>query len=428
MPATGQPIRYAIYTRQSVDRPADFSSCEAQFDKCHARAQGDNLQWVGERFDDRGVSGGTLDRPALTRLRKLVASGGVDRIFVSAMDRLSRRAFDLVALLEEFEKSGVSFHVAHGVEPPPGAQARFMRHMLGVFAQFERELIADRIAETRAYLKAHGRRIAGPVPFGYAADPKSRQLVIIPREARRVRLIFERVARGQTPAQIAARINHLKWRTKSWVAHRSGKPRGGGKWTARVVLRLLRNPVYTGRHRDQTGTRQGCHAPIVDLVLFERVQAILDRRRTVTRPKRQSIGFPLRGRIRCPKCGRPLSTQLSSRRLGKGRIQNRVYCCRSSAGGRAPCRGVRYRAFDVEHAVCGTLGEESTWRGLLTAEHATEAHAFAMIWSSLGHSLQNAFIGQMVDLVTFGRKNAEMRITFNPRCRELLNPQNGGIS
>jgi DNA invertase Pin-like site-specific DNA recombinase len=246
MSMADRPIRYAIYTRQSVEKPAAFSSCEAQFDKCTGAASGENLQWVGMRFDDEGVSGGSLDRPALNRLRKLVAAGGVDRIYVSALDRLSRRAFDLIALCEEFEKAGVRIDLAHGIEPV-GAQAKLIRHLLGMFAQFEREMIADRIAETRAYLKAHGRRIAGPAPLGYAADPKTKQLVPIPKEARRVRLIFERAAHGQTPAEIAARINHLKWRTKSWVAHRSGKTRGGGKWTARQVLYLLRNPVYAGQ-------------------------------------------------------------------------------------------------------------------------------------------------------------------------------------
>jgi hypothetical protein len=86
MPAPGQPIRYAIWTRQSVENPADLSSCDAQFEKCDSAARGENMQWVGLRFDDVGVSGGTLDRPALTLLRWLVASGGVDRVYVSAMD------------------------------------------------------------------------------------------------------------------------------------------------------------------------------------------------------------------------------------------------------------------------------------------------------------------------------------------------------
>lgn len=420
MPTGDLPIRYAIYTRQSVERPADFSSCEAQFDKCEARAKDQNLEWVGERFDDQGISGGTLDRPALARLRKLVASGGVDRVYVTAMDRLSRRAFDLIALLEELEKAGVSVHLAHGIEPPAGAQSRFIRHVLGVFAQFEREMTAERIAETRAYLKAHNRRIAGPVPLGYAADPKTKQLVVVPKEARRVRLVFDRAARGQTPAEIAACINHLKWRTKSWVAYRSGKMRGGGKWTARQVAYLLRNPVYTGQHREAHGARPGSHAPIVDQDTFDRVQTVLANRRTITNTTRRPLDFPLRGKIVCPKCGRRLSSQLSSRSLGLGRAQRRFYCCRSSAGGRAPCRGVRYAAYDLERFICQRLDDQTVWQGLLSLEQETQATQYAAVWSGMGEGLQGDLIGQMVERVTFFGKNTEMRITFTAQCREVI--------
>ena len=299
-------------------------------------------------------------------------------------------------------------------------RALFVRHILGVFAQFEREMIADRIAETRAYLKAHNRRLAGPVPLGYTADPKTKQLVVVPKEARRVRLIFDRAARGQTPAKIAARINHLKWRTKSWVAYRSGKMRGSGKWTARQVLYLLRNPVYTGQHREAHGARPGSHSPIVDQDLFDRVQTVLASRRTITNTTRRPLDFPLRGKIVCPKCGRRLSSQLSSRSLGLGRAQRRFYCCRSSAGGRAPCRGVRYPAYDLERFICQKLDDQTVWQGLLSLEQEDQATQYAAIWSGMGEGLQGDLIGQMVEKVTFFRKNTEMRITFTAQCREVI--------
>jgi site-specific DNA recombinase len=416
-------IRYAIYTRQSVERPADFSSCEAQFTKCQAladRGGNENVVWVGQRFDDEGESGGTLNRPALTRLRALVQSRGVERVYVTALDRLARRVYDLIALLEEFERAGVKVQLAQEFNPPDGAQAKLIRHLLGVFAEFECDMIATRIAETRAYLRSHGRRIAGPVPLGYTADAKTRQLVIVPKEARRVRLIFDRAARGQTPAQIAARINHLKWRTKAWVAHRSGKMRGGGKWTARQVLYLLRNPVYTGRHREAHGARPGSHPPIVDQEQFERVQTVLANRRTITNTTRRPLDFPLRGKIVCPKCRRRLSSQISSRSLGLSRVQRRFYCCRSSAGGRPPCRGVRYPAYELERFVCQRLEEQSVWRDLLSPEQTAQATQYAAVWSGLGDGLQGDLIGQMVERVTFARKNTEMRITFTASCHEVI--------
>lgn len=424
------PICYAIYTRQSVARPADFSSCQAQFDhsETHVRTQVEKHVWVGTRFDDPGSSGGSLDRQGLTRLRALAAARGIDRIYVTALDRLSRRVVDLVPLLAEFEQAGVVVHIAQASLPPDGAPGRLIQNILVAFAQFEREMTASRISDTRAYLRREGRRLAGPVPLGYRADPRTKQFVPIAREALRVRLIFERAASGQSPALIAARINHLKWRTKSWVAQRSGQMRGGGKWTARQVLYVLRNPVYTGQHRSADGPRPGCHEPIVDVKLFDRVQTILATRRTITNPTRRPRNFPLRGKIICPKCGRHLSTQIRSRPLKHGRVQFHVYSCRSSAGGRAPCRGVHYPAHDVEQFVCQQLATPALWRQLLLPDQAEQTEAFATAWSALGDRMQNDLIGQMVERVTFRRKNTAMRITFTDRCRDVISARIQGSS
>jgi site-specific DNA recombinase len=104
-------VRYAIYTRQSVDTAADFSSCEAQFAVCtdFAKETGEpDLTWCGQRFDDQGYSEATLERPGLRRLRKVVDLGGVKRVYAVALDRLSRRLQDTIVLLNEFERAGSS--------------------------------------------------------------------------------------------------------------------------------------------------------------------------------------------------------------------------------------------------------------------------------------------------------------------------------
>ncbi len=142
-------IRYAIYTRQSAEPRDRLSSCEAQFHVCRefARAMarpGD--EWIGERFDDEGVSGRTLDRPALGRLRERVRAGGIERVYAVALDRYSRTVTDTVLLLDEFERAGVEVHVAHQPELGSAPESRLLRHILASFAQFEREIIASRIA------------------------------------------------------------------------------------------------------------------------------------------------------------------------------------------------------------------------------------------------------------------------------------------
>jgi len=278
-----RPIRYAIYTRQSVDGPDDFSSCDAQFAICRdfADASGEqDLRWCQQRFDDPGHSGANLNRPGMRKLRKVIDLGGIERVYAVALDRVTRNMRDAVVLLDEFARAGVQLQFVHQPNLTSGPQDRFLKHVLAAFAEFERDMITTRIAESRAYLKKQGRRLAGPAPFGYDAHEQTKRLVPNGTEARRVRAIFKRAANGQTPAEIASRINHLGWRTKQWTAKRSGQVRGGGKWTPRQVVSLLHNPVYLGQFADGESARPGCHTPIVDEDVFQAVQDRLAARRT----------------------------------------------------------------------------------------------------------------------------------------------------
>ena len=96
----------------------------------------------GQRFDDEGQSGSTLERPAMRKLRKVVDLDGIDRIYAVALDRVTRSMRDAVVLLDEFEKAGVDVHFVHQPELTFGAQGRFLRHVLAAFAEFERDMIA----------------------------------------------------------------------------------------------------------------------------------------------------------------------------------------------------------------------------------------------------------------------------------------------
>jgi site-specific DNA recombinase len=223
--------RFAIYTRQSVDTLQDVTSCETQFELCMAtaRAHGEHLaNWVGVRFDDQGWSGATLDRPAMRRLRDAIRKGEVQAVYAVAMDRLSRRMLETVMILDELEFARVQLRLVHQPEFAVGAEGRLLRHILGSFAQFEHELIVGRLAETRTYLKKHGRRLAGPPPYGYDADTTTKQLVPNKKEARRVRAIFARAAAGELPSEIARKADRRGWTTKQRLSKRSGRMVGGG--------------------------------------------------------------------------------------------------------------------------------------------------------------------------------------------------------
>jgi len=405
---TTSKIRYAIYTRQSVRTPAQFASCDAQFETCLERIQqqGDELAWVGVRFDDPGESGTTLERPAMQRLRRAVAERAMDRVYVTALDRLSRSTRDLGELLREFEAAGVQLYLAQSLEMIGGANVRFIAHILASFAQFEREMIASRIADTRAAMKQQGMRLAGPPPFGYNAHARTKQLKQVLTEANQVRAIFKLAANGNRPAAIAETINSRGWRTR----------------TARQIVELLRNPVYVGRFRDGKGTRPGYHKPIVDAALFGAVQAALDSRRTTTAPRGHIADWPLRGKLMCPKCGRAMSSYMVTHGNKQAKKVYRYYRCRATAGGRPACRGAQYPAYEIHKVVSRMLSDDSNWRGLLARRRdlAQRAATLRETWCALGESEQWRVLAQIVDCVRLDDRRGTVSVDFKPALFDLV--------
>ncbi len=341
------PIRCAIYTRQSVDTHDDLSSCQVQFDLCHAHVQ--SLRSLGyvvveERFDDEGYSGTTLDRPALHRLLGLIRSGGIEKVVVHRLDRLSRNLRHFTTLFEELKNNDVELDVVTAPDTGAVALDTLMLNILASFSEFERDLTASRIAEARAHLKAHGRRIAGATPFGYSADRHTKQLVVCEEEAAAVIRMFKWAEAGVTPSVIASCANALRWITG-----------GGNPWTARHVLSILTNHTYAGLVVHGFGFHEGCHPALVDRELYHRVQNLIAGRRTGIpgrRGGRATFPWVLRGILRCGGCGRLMSTHT----VRSGPVIRCYYRCRSTAGGREACKGVMISAYEIETAVLSEIG------------------------------------------------------------------------
>ena len=265
-------IRCAIYTRQSVEKDDELSSCQVQFDLCSAHVQSRRslgYELIAERFTDEGHSGATLDRPAFQRLLSVIRSGGIERLVIYRLDRLSRNLRHFTTLFEELKDHDVELDVITAPETGAVAMDRFMLNILASFSEFERDLAASRIAESRAYLKAHGRRIAGATPFGYSADRHTKQLVVCEEEAEAVLRMFKWADAGVTPSVIASCANALRWITG-----------GGNPWTARQVLSILTNHTYAGLVVHGFAFRDGCHQALIDRELYHRVQNQIVGRRT----------------------------------------------------------------------------------------------------------------------------------------------------
>src|SRR3977135_1584429 len=191
-------LRCAIYTRKSSEEglEMEFNSLDAQREACEAyivsqRAEG----WVqvDDRYDDGGISGGTLERPALKRLLADVQAGRIDVVAVYKIDRLSRSMLDFLKLIELFERHKTTFVSVTQSFNTTDAAGRMHLNIMMTFAQFEREVIGERIRDKIAASRKKGMWMGGWAPFGYQV--KDRKLVVNAAEAPHVRFIFERFAR-----------------------------------------------------------------------------------------------------------------------------------------------------------------------------------------------------------------------------------------
>jgi DNA invertase Pin-like site-specific DNA recombinase len=258
-------ISCAIYTRQSRESDSDFTSSQAQFEACRdsVSARGRfGWVWNGRRYDDEGESGKRADGPGLTQLFADIEAGIVDRVLVHRVDRLSRNLLRSVAILQELRDRNVALTIVVAPELRCSTEDSLILNILSSFAEFEHDVIRERMSDARLAHKRRGRRVAGVVPFGYTADPITKQLVVVTEEADQVRRIFEMAADGKTPTEIAAIVNQLGWRTKQRVSRRSGKTSGGNPWTPRQVLATLSNPMYRGANgRDRASGRHRTRSP-----------------------------------------------------------------------------------------------------------------------------------------------------------------------
>src|SRR5437870_3290261 len=188
-------FRCAIYTRKSTEEGLDqaFNSLDAQREACAAYVKSQaSLGWklISKPYDDGGLSGGTMDRPALQDLLEDIKAGRVDVVIVYKIDRLTRSLMDFARIVEVFDRHEVSFVSVTQQFNTTTSMGRLTLNVLLSFAQFEREVTSERIRDKIAASKKKGMWMGGPVPMGYGVT--DRKLVINPVDAATVRLIFER--------------------------------------------------------------------------------------------------------------------------------------------------------------------------------------------------------------------------------------------
>jgi site-specific DNA recombinase len=340
-------LRVAVYIRISTDEEHQPFSLEAQETKLVSYI-GTQPGWelAGPVYRDE-KSGATLQRPALQRALAAAQAGRFDVLLVYRVDRLSRSLRELVEILDQLDGAGVAFRSATEPVDTSTAVGRMLVQMLGVFAQFERETIIDRVVNGMERKAAKGEWCGGYRPHGYELDRPSGKLAPVEAEAAVPPQVFDLYVNHRLGARsLAGRLNQNGHRTKA------GKP-----FNADAGPTILRNRVYLGEvyFRGTWYRAEGHHKPLVDPDLFEQAQQILIARGE-DHAKRGHVNsdYTLAGTITCSRCGKRYVGAAATGNLYRYRY--RYYTCftRHRYGTNA-CQAERLPADQLEQAVLNAM-------------------------------------------------------------------------
>jgi len=357
--------RCAIYTRKSSEEglEQEFNSLDAQREACEAYILSQkSAGWISlnDMYDDGGISGGTLERPALQRMLVDIAAGGIDTVVVYKVDRLTRSLSDFAKIVDAFDAKGVSFVSVTQQFNTTTSMGRLTLNMLLSFAQFEREVTGERIRDKIAASKQKGMWMGGMPPLGY--DVADRKLVINAPEADTVRRIF----RGNAALKS---VNALKDELEAdgvvskTRTNRFGRASGGTAITRGALYRMLQNRIYRGEIVHKGKCYPGLHEAIIDEALWNEVQAALAENR-VERVSRSTAASPslLAGLVYDDSGDR-----ISPTHANKKGTRYRYYVSQSLIRGsrpKAPVAACRVPAADleaiVENRICSFLRDSTT--------------------------------------------------------------------
>lgn len=338
----GDDVRVGIYVRRSTDDEHQPYSIEAQDTRLQAYIDSQPGWRLVTRFPD-DASGATTERPGLQRALTAARSGLIDVLLVYRVDRFSRNLRDMVMLLDELDSARVVFRSATEPFDTSTPMGRMLVQMLGMFAQFERDTIIDRVIAGMERKHAKGKWKGGRRPFGYQVDKATHTLVVDEHEAVIVRLIFDLYTTDRLGSRaIATVLNDRGHRTSS-----------GGKWSGYQVIRALNNRVYLGELTFREATVIDTHAPVIDLTVWEQAQAILAARGE-SHAHRAASGsdYILTGRLRCPQCGKAM---IGTRATGRNKTYRYYTCWNLARYDASKCDFRRLNADAVDTAILDAM-------------------------------------------------------------------------
>ena len=343
-------VRCAIYTRKSSDEglEQDFNSLDAQREACTAYVlsqASEGWKLLPQQYDDGGLSGGTLERPALQQLLSHIREGRIDIIVVYKVDRLTRSLLDFARLVEAFDEAEVSFVSVTQSFNTTTSMGRLTLNMLLSFAQFEREVTAERIRDKIAASKAKGMWMGGTPPLGY--KPDGRSLAIVEDHAAIVRDIYDRYRKLGNVRLVAEQLADAGIETPRRV-NGKGRAYGGCAFTRGQLYTILKNPVYAGDIAHKDKLYPGNHPAIIERDVWNAAQQRLADHVKGVRKAREASASLLAG-VLFDAAGEPLVPVHAS----KKKQRYRYYVSRAHQHGTADpaSAALRLPAREIENVV-----------------------------------------------------------------------------
>lgn len=414
VPAGVRKTRCAVYTRKSSEEglEQEFNSLHAQREACEAYILSQRPEgWVPVRdhYDDGGISGGTLERPALRRLMADIEEGLIDVVVVYKIDRLSRSLMDFSRLVELFEAHGVTFVSITQSFNTTTSMGRLMLNVLLSFAQFEREVIGERIRDKFAASRKRGMWMGGSPPLGY--DIKDRKLVINEEAAKTVIMMFTRFVELGSATLLVREL------TASGVVNRQGK-----RIDKSFIYRLLNNRVYLGEAVHKGQSYPGEHKSIVPQALWGRAHdALVESPRARAAKTRNQTPALLKGLIFGPS-GAAMSPSHTRK---NGRLYRYYVSQDALKRGDASSPLRRVPAGEIETAVIDQLRRVvrspeiivRTWKtarveqpNITEAEVREALHSFDPLWDSLFPAEQVRIVQLLVDRVDVSPEGLDVHL------------------
>ncbi len=355
-------MRIATYTRISTDEEHQPYSLSAQSDRLGKYIDSQEDWHLVREFSDQ-MSGASLERPGLMRALGEACARRFDLLLVYRVDRLSRSVRGLAQILEELDRANAGFRSATEPFDTTTPAGRMMVQMLGVFAEFERATIIDRVIAGMERKASRGGWCGGQRPFGYDIDREHDCLAVNEDEAPVVPVIFRMYAQERLGARaIGNRLNDRGRRT-----------RHGRLWSHASVLTVLRNRAYLGEIFFRGAHYPATHPSLVDPAIFEAAQVLLQERgedRSLRRSN--SSDYLLSGLVFCARCGKHY---VGAAAHGRSARYSYYVCHSRQRYGLSSCSSDRLPAEELDEAVLGALCETYERTDLVTEalQRAAEA-------------------------------------------------------